>query len=260
MRLILFDVDGTLTPARLPIKDNMLQCLQQLKQIPDLHIGFVGGSDLSKQIEQLGQENFPLFEWRFSENGLLGYHHQECIHQRSFVEAMSEEHYQQLINTCLFVLSGLECPKKRGTFIEYRNGMLNISPIGRACSQQEREEFEQYDQQTQLRQQMIATIKDIWSEYLKKYQIKDLPELNFSIGGQISVDIFPKGWDKTYCLSFVEHEYQDIHFFGDKTDPGGNDYEIYHDSRVFGHQVSCPEDTIQILNELFIHPQQLNKN
>ena len=68
MRLILFDVDGTLTPARLPIKDNMLECLQQLKQVPDLHIGFVGGSDLSKQIEQLGPENFPLFEWRFSEN------------------------------------------------------------------------------------------------------------------------------------------------------------------------------------------------
>lgn len=33
----------------------------------------------------------------------------------------------------------------RGTFIEFRNGMLNVSPIGRNCSQEERDEFEKYD-------------------------------------------------------------------------------------------------------------------
>ena len=32
-----------------------------------------------------------------------------------------------------------------GTFIEFRNGMLNISPIGRNCSQSERDEYEKYD-------------------------------------------------------------------------------------------------------------------
>jgi hypothetical protein len=33
----------------------------------------------------------------------------------------------------------------RGTFIEFRNGMINVSPIGRNCSYSEREEFEKYD-------------------------------------------------------------------------------------------------------------------
>ena len=48
-----------------------------------------------------------------------------------------------------------------------------------------------------------------------------------SIGGQISFDVFPKGWDKTYCLQFVEGEgYDEIHFFGDKTYEGGNDFEV----------------------------------
>ena len=28
-------------------------------------------------------------------------------------------------------------------------------------------------------------------------------DLTFSIGGQISFDLFPKGWDKTYCLRFA---------------------------------------------------------
>ena len=42
--------------------------------------------------------------------------------------------------------------------------------------------------------------------------------LKFSIGGQISFDVFPIGWDKTYCLKHVESEgYKQIHFFGDKT-------------------------------------------
>ena len=32
-------------------------------------------------------------------------------------------------------ISELDIPVMRGTFIEFRNGMLNVSPIGRNCSQ-----------------------------------------------------------------------------------------------------------------------------
>ncbi|KAL5214604.1 hypothetical protein ABZP36_003756, partial [Zizania latifolia] len=32
-----------------------------------------------------------------------------------------------------------------GTFVEFRSGMLNVSPIERNCSQEERDEFEKYD-------------------------------------------------------------------------------------------------------------------
>lgn len=33
-----------------------------------------------------------------------------------------------------------------GTFVEFRNGMLNISPIGRNCSREERNAFNKYDE------------------------------------------------------------------------------------------------------------------
>ena len=36
-------------------------------------------------------------------------------------------------------------------------------------------------------------------------------------GGQISIDCFPNGWDKTFCLQYLS-EFDTIHFFGDKTD------------------------------------------
>lgn len=32
---------------------------------------------------------------------------------------------------------------------------------------------------------------------------------------------------------------------------GGNDYEIYTDPRTIGHEVSCPEDTKKICQQLF---------
>lgn len=39
-------------------------------------------------------------------------------------------------------------------------------------------------------------------------------------GGQISIDVFPDGWDKRYCLRHVENDgYKTIYFFGDKTMP-----------------------------------------
>ena len=98
--------------------------------------------------------------------------------------------------------------------------------------------------------------------------------LTFSIGGQISFDIFPHGWDKRYCLQFVENEgFEEIHFFGDKTHlvsfqwliqwllrgwvdqhrQGGNDHEIYMDPRTVGHSVESPADTIRQCTELFLH-------
>jgi len=81
----------------------------------------------------------------------------------------------------------------------------------------------------------------------------------YSIGGQISFDVFPKGWDKTYCLQHVQNEknndggveYTTIHFFGDKCYQGGNDFEIFSDERTIGHSVKNPEETAAELKKLF---------
>lgn len=54
--ICLFDVDGTLTPARQTISKEMLTTLAELKK--KCTVGFVGGSDLVKQEEQLGHGIF----------------------------------------------------------------------------------------------------------------------------------------------------------------------------------------------------------
>nr|KAG5713887.1 hypothetical protein BaRGS_024514 [Batillaria attramentaria] len=83
---------------------------------------------------------------------------------------------------------------------------------------------------------------------------KEFPNagLEFAIGGQISIDVFPTGWDKRFCLQYLEKDnIQTIHFFGDKTDKGGNDHEVFEDPRTIGHKVTSPADTVQQLTNMF---------
>ncbi|KAL2003463.1 hypothetical protein VTN02DRAFT_3774 [Thermoascus thermophilus] len=247
--ICLFDVDGTLTPARRTVSPEMLSLLSQLRH--KCAIGFVGGSDLAKQQEQLGTASISvtsLFDFCFAENGLTAYRMGKPLSSNSFIQWLGEEKYQNLVDFCLKYIASLKLPKKRGTFVEFRNGMVNVSPIGRNASVEERNEFEAYDKVHHIRRDMVEALKKEFPDY----------GLTYSIGGQISFDVFPTGWDKTYCLRHVENEknisgveYKTIHFFGDKSFPGGNDYEIYSDPRTEGHAVSGPEDTMKLLKEIF---------
>ncbi|KAF0685378.1 Aste57867_22718 [Aphanomyces stellatus] len=120
--------------------------------------------------------------------------------------------------------------------------MLNVSPIGRNCSQEERDDFEKYDHIHQVRSKMVNVLRTQFAEY----------NVTYSIGGQISFDVFPQGWDKTYCLKFLNAvDFDEIHFFGDKTHVGGNDNEIFVHDRTIGHAVKSPDDTLRLLDELF---------
>ncbi|XP_072337382.1 phosphomannomutase 2 [Scyliorhinus torazame] len=240
--LCLFDVDGTLTEARQKITPDMAEFTERLRE--KVKVGVVGGSDFAKIKEQLGDEVVSSFDYVFAENGLVAYKAGKFLAKQSIQSCVGEEVLQDLINYCLNYMAKIKLPKKRGTFIEFRNGMLNISPIGRNCSQEERIEFFELDKKEKIRENFVA---DLRREFAGRF-------LTFSIGGQISFDVFPEGWDKRYCLGLLESDnYKTIHFFGDKTSPGGNDYEIFSDARTIGHSVTSPDDTRRICDELFFH-------
>lgn len=238
--LVLFDVDGTLTPARLFISDEMKNTLAKLRQ--KVVIGFVGGSDFSKQLEQLGPNVLEEFDYCFSENGLTAYKQGKALASQSFINWIGDEKYNKLIKFILKYLAEIDIPIRRGTFVEFRKGMINVSPVGRNASTEERNEFEKFDKEHNVRAKMVDALKENFPDI----------GLTYSIGGQISFDVFPTGWDKTYCLQHVEKEgFNEVHFFGDKCYEGGNDWEIFTDKRTIGHSVTSPNDTIKILNELF---------
>ena len=239
--LFLFDVDGTLTNSREIIKDEMKDFLYKLKNNINFHIGFVGGSNLEKQREQLTEEVFNLFHYKFPENGMVAYENNDMINNVSFFDFIDEESYKRFINFCLKYISEIDLPKKRGTFIELRRGMVNISPIGRNCTKEEREEFYEFDKKNKIRENMVKVLKREFSAV----------PLDYAIGGRISIDVFPKGMNKTYCLKLIKKErYEKIYFFGDRTFEGGNDYELFNHPDVIGYSVKNPEDTIKFLNEI----------
>lgn len=60
-------------------------------------------------------------------------------------EVGKNQEYYAIISVCISSTLTFFFVLFRGTFIEFRSGMLNVSPIGRNCSQEERDEFEKYD-------------------------------------------------------------------------------------------------------------------
>lgn len=236
----LFDLDGTLSLPRQKCDESMLVFLQELRKVAI--VGIVSGSDLAKINEQLGVSAMDVCDYVFSENGVQGWLNGKQIASMSIAKELGESQLKQLINFTLHYIADLDIPIKRGTFIEYRLGMLNISPIGRNCSQEERISFNEFDKIHKIRETMA---KKLQAEFGDKYN------LQFSIGGQISIDCFIKGWDKRFCLQHFDAEKTNIHFFGDKTSPGGNDHEIFEDPRTIGHTVSDPSDTINQCKLIF---------
>ena len=154
---------------------------------------------------------------------------------------LGTERLDRLVNFCLEYIAKLDIPVKTSVHVEKRAGMINVSPVGRACSRDERNAFEEYDHVHLIRKTFIDILKKEFSDY----------GLRYSIGGQISFDVFPEGWDKSFCLKFVEKDYDEIHFFGDKCYEGGNDFEIWKDPRTIGHSVKDPNETIAQLKDLF---------
>ncbi|GJN90401.1 hypothetical protein Rhopal_003412-T1 [Rhodotorula paludigena] len=232
--ICLFDVDGTLTPARRSASPAMLEVLKQVRE--KAVIGFVGGSDLAKITEQLaiyGQDISGDFDFCFAENGLTAIKLGQALPSESFIQWIGEEKYKKLVRFILHYIADMDIPIKRGTFIEFRAGMIKVN---------ERDEFEKYDKVHKVRAAFVDALKKEFADY----------GLTYSIGGQISFDVFPDGWDKRKGLERIAGEnFREIHFFGDKTYQGGNDYEIYEDPRTIGHSVTCPEDTQRELKKLF---------
>ncbi|XP_049366138.1 phosphomannomutase-like isoform X1 [Solanum verrucosum] len=272
--IALFDVDGTLTAPRKESTPQMLKFMQELRKVDDssaillfpslsfphilfflsrilclnnfvnlqvVTVGVVGGSDLVKISEQLGNTVTNDYDYVFSENGLVAHKDGKLIGKQSLKSYLGDEKLKEFINFTLHYIADLDIPIKRGTFIEFRSGMLNVSPIGRNCSQEERDEFENYDKVQKIRETMVSVLREKFPHF----------NLTFSIGGQISFDVFPQGWDKTYCLRYLE-EFNEIHFFGDKTYKGGNDHEIYESERTVGHTVTSPEETLKQCSVLFL--------
>ena len=104
-----------------PASPEMLAVLSALRH--KCAIGYVSGSNLAKQQEQLATPSLlvtAMFDFCFAENGLTAYRLGQPLASASFIGWLGEERYKELVNFCLRWMADADVPVKRGTFVEFR--------------------------------------------------------------------------------------------------------------------------------------------
>jgi len=232
-RAFLFDIDNTLTPPRSVIEPK--HYLTFINFVHNNCVYLVTGSDLPKATEQITDYFIKNVNGVFTCTGNEYYSQGIKSYTKDFLYDKS------LIDDLNYLARTTKYPHHIfHTQIEYRNGMLNFSTVGRGADKENRKKYFEWDKKNKER---IATI-----DYLKARH----PDLDFCIGGEISIDIFQKGAGKSQAVSYLRMlSFKEIIFFGDKIYPLGNDYsaalEIEKHKVGRYHSVKSPEETFEIL-------------
>lgn len=108
--IALFDVDGTLTIPRGEVTEDMMTFMKDLSK--KITVGIVGGSDLPKQEEQLGDGIVHVFPYNFSQNGLVAYKNGEMLESQTISKFLGEANIKRVVNWVLKYLSELDIPVK----------------------------------------------------------------------------------------------------------------------------------------------------
>ena len=239
-KVILLDMDGTITPPRKPIQDEMIVQLNSM--INDKYeLGIVSGSDIDYMDEQLGRWD----KWskdcrmihKYPVNGTKGLdmksQYTESDWQWLIHDIEAADHRMRLS------LGGqyIRIPDK---IIEYRGSAINWCPIGRDASDNMRKRFVGLDYAFDMRINFMNQMKTR-PLFHSKTVIK--------LGGQTSFDIYPTGWDKSYVFKDFQG-FERIYFIGDKCEPMGNDHEGYVAAGDYGISTDGPTTTCRILSEI----------
>jgi len=251
MKALIFDMDGTLTPSTQRMSEVMAKALVSVPNSYKKYL--VSGSDYNKIVNQI-PESFLMknFDKVFACNGTSVYNTNidlddetrplaaDLIHKVELLDHYSQADINHLVSRLLSIASESHTKYKTGTFIEWRNSQINFSVVGRNCSLDQREDYVLWDNKSKERIKIIKRLEEEFTGW----------GLGFKLGGQISIDITRKEWDKTYSFENIPEKPTDCVFFGDKIVPGGNDYEI---AMMCGnyHKIKSPKETLKILSQYF---------
>ena len=216
-RIFIFDVDGTLTPSRLPMTKEFQKFFKEWIKKNKFYL--VTGSDLPKLQEQMCFYDIEA-EGIFTCCGNQFWKPDPSIVNTS-AELIYDNKFEmtnKLKSSLEVMLMSSQYPHRYGNHIEDRGSMVNFSVVGRNCTQEQREKYYEWDKEKGERRKMSIFLKN---------KFKDLDAV---IGGQISIDIYPKGNDKSQVLNVIEQERltppSEYIFIGDGIENGGNDYPL----------------------------------
>jgi len=245
-KIYIFDIDGTLTPSRQKMTEEFAKFFDEWSSKNKYYL--VTGSDLDKTKEQLPIAYVDRTEAIFPCCGNEMWKGDKQVYRKEFKPP------QNLLTYLGEQLRFSDYPIRAGNHIEDRGTLLNFSIVGRDCSLQQRKDYYEYDKLTNERKTIAKYIRDTW---------KDIDAV---IGGQISIDIYPIGNDKSQIMkhitdNIIREVHPDIYnvdtefiFIGDGIDNKGNDYPL---AELMNTKENCssyhtegPEHTKQILESL----------
>lgn len=232
MNRYVFDVDGTLTPSRGIIDLGFKNWLLDFSKENPVYL--VTGSDKPKTLEQIGEPLYNACKKVYQCSGNDVWVGNKNLYSKDFT--MVENLFDDLNN----ILNLSEFHIKTGNHIEIRPGLCNFSIVGRNADLIERAKYCEWDNLKSEREQIVFTLSKM---YDKIYDIR--------IAGETGIDIVMKGCDKAQIIhDFSPHD--KIIFFGDKMNPGGNDYTLALEIAASSgdiHHVTGWEKTWSILKE-----------
>ena len=207
MEKFIFDVDGTLTPSRKEIVHEFWAPFLIFCRTHDVYL--VTGSDRQKTVEQLGLDICYTAKRVYNCSGSDAYERDVNVYRDKWELPKKVEKFleDELAYSCF--------PIRTGVHIERRPGNVNFSILGRGgdLDFKQREEYVKWDTERLEREDILDRLKNAF------------PDLAITLGGQTGIDIGPKGSDKSQILRDFNKD-DELHFFGDKMNEGGNDYSL----------------------------------
>ena len=230
MKKFIFDVDGTLTPSRQRIDEEFLSFFFRFTFDNDVYL--VTGSDRAKTLDQVTPELYDNCERVYNCSGSDVYEGDTNVYRSEWELPWDVERF-------LFdELDYSQFPIRNGNHIERRPGGVNFSILGRDKDPfLGRAEYMRWDKDTDERAVIADRLRS------------NFPGLSVALGGQTGIDIGPYGSDKSQILRDFD-ESDDIHFFGDRMEKGGNDYSLAEAVKKMGghaYHVKDYHDTMEKL-------------
>jgi phosphomannomutase len=202
MHKFIFDVDGTITPSRGQINLEFKTFFNTFCSTNDVYL--ITGSDKEKTIEQISEHTYNLAKVVYNCSG------NDVWSQGVNVHTSNWKATKPLMELMLGWLQGSSFPCRTGNHIEERPGCLNFSIVGRNCTLGERKLYMEHDEANRERESIAYQINSEFNDITAK------------IGGETGIDVYPTGCDKSQVINEF-NGFDNLIFFGDKMEQGGND-------------------------------------
>lgn len=238
--LIMFDLDDTLAETKSPLSTEMAQTLTEL--LNSHYVGIISGGDWSQfQKQVIAQLPAEANLYNLCVAPTIGsklYLYRNDEWQLMYADYMPAEDKQEIYNALNEAIEKYDMyPEQQwGDLIEDRTTLIAYSALGQEAP---KELKKAWDPDKKKRKPIADLLIDRFAD---KYAI--------SMNGSTTIDILPGKIDKAYGVENIMNELEvtkdQVIFFGDSMQEGGNDYPVKQ-TGIATYEVTGPSETLQIL-------------